>query len=322
MVPVEKIEAAYARISKFLNPTRLEKSYNLSDDNSTVYMKFENEQPYVKAFKIRAVLTKLTSLPKSVLKNGKMAAISSGNQGVALAYSYNLLDMQQPTIFVPETAPAPKIAKIEKYGGKVIKMGQSFDEVHELAEKIVEDKNYTLIDAREDEDGVVGSGTIGFEILNQLPDVDCVLVPIGSGGTAVSNASYFKARKPDVKVYAIGSELSPALIENLQTGVWKKTYDVKSDDPALKSLVGGCAKYTFDNADVIEDILLISDDEALSAVGEIMRKEKAIVEPDSAVTYAAYKKFHHLFKGKKTVLVFTGGNIDDEVFKKVTEKYY
>ena len=116
--------------------------------------------------------------------------------------------------------------------------------------------------------------------------------------------------------------MSPALLENLETGVWKKTYNVKSDNPALKSLVGGCAKYTFDNADVIEDILLISDDEALSAVAEISKEEKTIVEPDSAVTYAAYKKFNHLFVGKKTVLVFTGGNIDNEVFKNIVQKYY
>ena len=195
MVPVEKIESAYKRISKFLKPTRLEKSFHLSSKESPVYIKFENEQPYVKAFKIRAVLAKLTSLTIDELKNGKVAAISSGNQGVALAYSYNLLpDMKKPTIFVPTTTPQPKISKIEKYGGEVIKIGKSFDEVHELAEKIVDDEGYILIDAREDEEGVVGSGTIGVEILNELPDVDCILVPIGSGATAVSNASYFKKK--------------------------------------------------------------------------------------------------------------------------------
>lgn len=322
MVPVEKIEAAYTRISKFLKPTRLEKSFYMSDENSSLYMKFENEQPYVKAFKIRAVLTKITSLSRDEIQNGKMAAISSGNQGVALAYSYNILNIGKPTIFVPKTAPVPKVNKIKKFGGEVVQMGQSFDEVHEMAEKIVEEDGYILVDAREDEDGVVGSGTIGVEILQQLPDVDCVIVPMGSGATAVSNASYFKARKPDVKVYAVESEISPALIENLKTGIWTKNFDVPSENPALKSLVGGCAKYTFDNADVIEDVLLVSDEEALSAVGEIMKNEKAIVEPDSAVTYAAYKKFHNLFEGKKTVAVFTGGNIDDDVFREVVKKYY
>lgn len=322
MVSVEKIEAAYTRISPYLRPTRLEKSLNLSSGTSEVYMKLENEQPIVKAFKIRGVLSKLTSLPEKEMRENTMAAISSGNQGVALAYCAKMLGLQSPIIFVPETAPEPKVQKIQRFGGTVCKVGHIYDDTHRIAGQIIAEKGYTLIDAREDEDGVVGQASIGIEILQELPDVDCVLIPMGSGGSCVSNASYFKAKKPNVKVYGVEAENSPALIENLKNGQWTEFYDVNDEDPLLKSLIGGVAKYTYDNAETLEDILLVNDQEAGEAVAEILHKEKAIVEPDSAVVYAAYKKYAKLFEGKKTAIVLSGGNIDDSVFKAIVDRYY
>lgn len=322
MVPVEKIEAAYERMSPYLRPTRLEKSLHLSSETSEVYMKLENEQPIVKTFKIRGVLSKLTSLSEKELHNNTMAAISSGNHGVALAYCAQLLGLKSPVIFVPETAPEPKVQKIQSFGGSIRKVGHIYDDTHLIAGQIIAEEGYTLIDAREDEDGVVGQASIGIEILQELPDVDCVLIPMGSGGSCVSNASYFKARKPNVKVYGVEAENSPALIENLKNGAWTEFYNVNDENPLLKSLIGGVAKYTYDNADVLEDILLVNDREAGEAVAEILREEKVVVEPDSAVVYAAYKKYAGLFAGKKTAMVFSGGNIDDSVFKAIVERYY
>jgi len=150
-----------------------------------------------------------------------------------------------------------------------------------------------------------------------------IIVPMGSGALAVSTASYFKQMKPDVKVYAIEAAYSPALIKNLKNGIWTETFDITTnEEPLLKSLIGGCAKFTFDNAEVLEDILLVNDEDAKKAVAEIAKKEKAIVEPDSAVVYAAYKNNIELFKGKKTVLIITGGNIDDDLFKEIIVNYY
>lgn len=323
MIPLKKIEDSYARISSYLTPTRLEKSLNLSDDQSSVFMKLENEQPLVKTFKVRGVLSKLTSLTKDDLEQKRLAAISSGNHGAALAYCAQRMGLKSPIIFAPKTAPAPKLEKIRYFGAEVVQVGNIYDETHIEAGQIIEEAGYTLIDSREDETGVAGQGSIGVEILNQLPDVEVVILPMGSGGLAVSTASYFRQKKPSVQVYAVESDKSPSLIENLKTGIWTETFQVTAPgEPLLKSLVGGCAKLTFHNAEVLEDILLISDEEAMNATAEIMRKEKTIVEPDSAVVYAAYQKYRHLFQNKKSVVVFSGGNIDDDVFKTIVSQYY
>lgn len=323
MLELRKIEDSYQRIKSYLKPTRLEESLNLSDEDSKVYLKLENEQAFVKSFKIRGVLSKLTSLTDDEIKNNEITTISSGNQGVSLAYGAKLLGLKSPIIYAPETTPKPKIDKIKYFGAEIVQVGRTFDEANVKADEIIKEKGYIKVDAREDEVGVVGQASIGIEILNAMPDIDAVIVPKGSGGMSIAIASYFKQKKPNVKVYAVEAANSPALTENLRSGVWTRTYDVTTEGEALlQSLIGGCARLTFDNSDVLEDIFLVSDDEAKKAVVEIVKKEKMIVEPDSAVVYAAYKKHSHIFKGKKTALIISGANIDDEVFKNIITEYY
>jgi len=323
MIDINIIESGCQRIQQFIKPTRLENSIHLSDQNTKVYMKMENEQPAVKAFKVRGVLSKLTSLSEAELRRSKLAAISSGNQGVALAYCANLLHLDAPIIYVPTSAPKPKIEKMQYFGAQVVSLGSLYDETHVLAERIIEERGYTFVDAREDRVGAAGQGSIAVEVQKQLPEVENFIVPMGSGGLAIATASYFKQRNPSVKVYAVEAANSPSLVEFLKANRWQKTFDVlTTDEPLLKSLVGGCAKLAFDNADVLEDILLVEDREAAEATAKIAKYEKAIVEPDSAVVYAAFQKYRHLFEGTNTVMVFTGGNIDNAVFGSIMQKYY
>lgn len=323
MIKLHKIEGCYEKIKSFLSPTRLEKSIYLSSNESPVYLKLENEQPIVKAFKIRGVLGKLVTLSEEDIKGKEIAAITSGNHGVALAYCAKMLGLKSPIIFAPETAPQPKIDKMKYFGASVIQIGKIYDETHMMADEIISEKGYIKIDSREDELGVVGQGSIAIEIIDQMPNVDAVIVPMGSGGMSIAIASYFKQEKPNVKVYAVEAENSPALVENLKSGIWTETFEVNSDgNPLLKSLVGGCAKLTFENAEVLEDIFLVSDEDAKIALSEIVKHEKVIVEPDSAVVYAAYKNNAEIFKGKNTVLVISGGNVDDDIFKQIILEYY
>ena len=316
MINIKDIEAADERIEKYVWRTRLEKSLYLSDKDTEAYMKLECEQPIVKNFKLRGVLGKLTLLTDQQLKKG-YGTISSGNQGVSVAYASQLLNLDKPYIVVPETTPKPKLEKMEKFGADIHFFGKSFDEANGLGEAVFEEKGIVKIDAREDVEGLYGTGTIGMEILQQLPDVDVVLIPKGSGGNCIANGSYFRQAKPDVKIIAVEPENSPALTTNLKTGVWTKFFDTP-EDAIMQSLVGGCAKNTFDNAkDCIDEILLVSDAEVKDAIYEMAQNEKVIAEPDSAAVYAAYKKYRHMFEGKKTAMIITGGNISKELFREI-----
>lgn len=316
MIDIKHIEAAYDRIKDYVARTRLEKSLYLSEGDTEVYMKLECEQPIVKNFKLRGVLGKLTLLTDEQLKNG-YGTISSGNQGVSVSYASQLLKLDRPYIVVPENTPKPKLEKMEKFGADIHKFGHSFDEANGTGESIFEEKGIVKIDAREDVEGLYGAGTIALEILQQLPELDAIIIPKGSGGNTIANGSYLRQAKPDVKVYCVEPENSPALTTNLETGVWTKFFD-SPDDAIMQSLVGGCAKNTFDNAaECIDGILLVSDDEVRDAVYELAQNEKVIAEPDSAAPYAAFKKYRHLFEGKKTALIITGGNISKEVFKDI-----
>ncbi len=319
MINIKHIEEAYDRIKQYVSRTRLEKSFYLSEGDTEAYMKLECEQSVVKSFKIRGVLGKLTLLTEEQLKNG-YGTISSGNQGVCVSYASQLLDLDRPFIVVPENTPKPKLEKMTKFGADINYFGHSFDEANGLGEAIFEEKGIVKIDAREDVEGIYGAGTIALEILEDLPDIDVLLVPKGSGGNVIANGSYFKQAKPDVKIYAVEPENSPALTTNLKTGVWTKFFDTP-DDAIMQSLVGGCAKNTFDNAkECIDEILLVSDDEVRDAVYELAQNEKVIAEPDSASVYAAFKRYRHLFEGKKTAMIITGGNISKDLFKEIISR--
>ncbi|MEG0918765.1 MAG: pyridoxal-phosphate dependent enzyme [Anaerovoracaceae bacterium] len=316
MIDIKHIEDCYDRIKNYVAKTRLEKSLYLSEGDSEVYMKLECEQPFVKNFKIRGVLGKLTLLTDEQITTG-VGTISSGNQGVSLAYGAQLLGINQPKIIAPTTSPKPKIEKMQYYGADINLMGETFDQANGKGESVFEEKGWVKIDAREDREGLYGPGTIGLEILEEMPDLDVILIPMGSGGNSIANGSYFRQKKPSVKVYAVEAENSPALIENKQAGRWTKFFNFPKD-ALMQSLVGGCAKHTYDNSDeCIDKVLLVNDEEVRRAVYEMAQNEKVIAEPDSASVYAAYKRYKDLFKGKKTAMIITGGNISKELFQDI-----
>ncbi len=319
MISVKDIESCYQRIKKYISSTRLEKSIYLSRGTTQAYLKLESEQALVKNFKIRGVLGKLTLLDRERIQRG-VGTISSGNQGVSLAYACHLLGMASPHIIAPVNAPGPKLEKIRYYGAKIKLLGRSFDQANLEGEKVFRDAGWTKIDAREDPEGLFGQGTIAMEILEALPDVDVLLIPMGSGGNAIANGSYFRQRKPTVKIYAVEAENSPALLENYEKGRWTKSFSFPKD-ALMQSLVGGCAKHTYDHGkECVDQVLLVSDQEVEKAVYDLAQKEKIIAEPDSAAVYAAYQRYADEFEGKKTAMIITGGNIDNELFAEIIKK--
>lgn len=320
MLDLVQIENCYEKIKPYLKETPLEESLYLSDDSTKAYLKLECMQPVVRNFKIRGVLGKLSHLTKEQLEKG-IATVSSGNQGVSLAYGAKILGIGSPHIYAPTSTPSPKIHKMEHFGAKLHLVGNDFDEANEIGTEEIRKNGYTFIDAREDPLGIIGASTIGIEILNKIPDIDAVIIPTGSGGDLTANGSYFKQKKPDVKVYSVEMDFSAALKTNIEQGIWTRFFPNDHPDTIIGSLTGGCAKHTFDNFHkVCDDILLVSEEEIRQAIYDMAQDEKIICEPDSAAAYAAFKKYKELFKGKKTALYITGGNISPTVFKSVMEE--
>lgn len=319
MVSAKDVEKAYIRIKPYITKTRLEKSVLLSDETSTVYMKMENEQAVGRSYKIRGVLAKLTLLSQEEKKK-TLAAISSGNHGVSLCYGASLLGLRPPVIFAPHSTPGPKREKIIKFGGQLNFVGDNFDQANEIGEKLVEEGDYTKVDSREDPLGVTGQGTVALEIMRQEPDIDILMAPIGSGGLITACASYLKERYPGVKIIGVEPGYCPAMSENIQRGRWTKFFPFEGET-ILDSLVGGIAYHSYERAgELVDEILFIEDKEVKEAMWDLLLKEKVVVEPDSAVCYAAFKKHKEKFKDKKTAMIITGANVDEDFFIKLLKE--
>lgn len=317
MLRAVDVEQAYERIGKYITRTRLDKSIALGSEDSPVYLKTENEQPVVRSYKLRGVLAKLTLLdPK---EDKRLTAISSGNHGVCLCYGAGLLGFTPPVIFAPHTTPKPKLKKIQNFGGEIHFLGQCFDEANRLGELAIEEGDYVKVDSREDPEAVAGQGTAALEIMEQNPEIDVLMAPIGSGGLITASAVYLKERFPHVKIVGVEPDYCPAMKENLEQGRWTKFFPFEGET-ILDSLVGGVAEHSYSRADLIDELLLVNDEEVKDALGDLLWEEKVVVEPDSAACYAAYKKYKDKFKGKIVAMILTGANIDGDVFTEILEE--
>lgn len=319
MVSARDVEGAYERVRPLIGRTRLEKSQLLSRDGTEVYMKLESEQPQVRSYKLRGVLARLTLLSEEERKRD-LAAISSGNHGVSLAYGARLLGLKAPLIYAPTSTPGPKKKKIASYGGELRLVGENFDRASELGEELIKSSGSIWVDSREDPRGVAGQGTVAVEIMEEVEDLDILLVPIGSGGLITGCASYLKERFPRVKVVGVEPDYCPAMSENLEKGRWTKFFPCQ-EETILDSLVGGIAHHSFERAgELIDEILLINDGDVKEALWDMLLEEKLVVEPDSAVSYAALKKYPEKFKGKKVAMIITGSNIENQLFKDIVRE--
>ena len=200
-----EVKEAYDRIKPYLKDTPLEPSFYLGDGNRKYYFKLETFQP-VKSFKVRGALNKMLTLTEEEKKRG-VCTISSGNHGSSVSYAAGLLGIEKAEIIVPETAPKSKVERIEYFGGKVRQMGANYDEAHALGMKYIEESGMTFIDAYYDDYKIYGGqGTIAFEILNQNPDIDAIVIPVGGGGLSTGIAVAAKTIKPEIRIIGVQTE--------------------------------------------------------------------------------------------------------------------
>lgn len=306
------VAEAAERIRDYVYETPLEQSLYLGDGERKYFFKLECLQT-VKSFKIRGALNKMLTLTDEQRQKG-VVAVSSGNHGASVSYGAKLLGIENAVIIVPETTPKAKTDKIEFYGGRVLRLGDGYDEADRLGAEYIRSHDMTKIDAYYDDPKVYGGqGTVGLEIIRQNPDIDTIVVPVGGGGLITGIAVAVKSVRPDIRVIGVQTEACPAMVRALEDRIFYEEYPV-TGDTVCDALVGGVGKLSYEMlADYVDDMIEVSEKSIRKAVRYMIKDEKIIAEGGSCTTVAAVKDFRERIGGKNIALVISGGNIDGDL---------
>lgn len=318
------IEEAYARLRPHLAPTPLVQSYYLGGplsgygDKREYFFKLESMQR-AKSFKIRGALNKMLALTEDERRRG-VGTVSSGNHGSSVAYAGSVLGVPA-TVIVPESCPRSKQDKIRYFGGECLPMGADYNEAHELGMAYIAEHGLTYVDAYYDDPAIYGGqGTIAVELLEQLPELDCIVVPVGGGGLSTGVATYAKHVNPAIRVVGVQTEACPAMWASWRDGVFYDEYPI--GDTRCDATVGGVGALAYMRLrDVMDELIVVTEDEAASACAFMAREEKLVAEVASCMTVAAVRSHREQVGGTRVALVISGGNIDGAVLDEVLQKY-
>tara|TARA_B110000483_G_scaffold229019_1_gene292610 strand:- start:39 stop:1247 length:1209 start_codon:yes stop_codon:yes gene_type:complete len=283
--------------------------------NSEIYFKAEFRQK-TGSFKIRGAYYKIKSLTQEEKKYGVVAA-SAGNhaQGVAFASS---LEKIPCTIVMPKNASPAKVAATRGYGANVILQGMNYDESYSKAKEIAKETGATIIQAFDDPQIIAAQGVIGLEILEDLPDVDEVYVPIGGGGLAAGTVIAIKEKNPNVKVVGVQSKSFPSMYESVKQNVRTAVGGESTIADGISVKMPG--ELTFEIIkNLIDEIVLVDDNEITKAMFLLMERMKFVVEPAGAVGLA-YLISKKPSPGKKVVVILAGGNVDMYLLGQIVDK--
>ena len=310
------IENAQKSQSGVIRKTSLTFSETFSEMiGSKVYLKNEFEQK-TGSFKIRGAYYKIKSLSDDEKKHGVVAA-SAGNhsQGVAFASS---LENIPCTIVMPKNASPAKISATRGYGANVILEGLTYDESWAYAQKISQDTGAIIIHAFDDPHIISGQGVIGLEILEQLPDVDEIYVPIGGGGLAAGIITAVKEKKPNVKIIGVESSVFPAMKSSIESGKLQTIQGGTTIADGISVKTPG--KLTFDIIkDGIDEIVTVNDADIIKTMFLLMERSKNVIEPAGAIGLA-YLLSNKPAPGKKVVPILCGGNVDMYLLGQIVAK--
>ncbi len=309
MITIQDILQAQRRIRPYLNPTPLRKSFLLGErTGSSVLLKLENWQ-VTGSFKARGAINLMTMLTESERARGVVTA-SAGNHALGVGYAARVLGISPATIFVPRSAPRAKLDKLREFPVEVRPVGDTYDDAHHAAVTYERETGATFVNAYDDPRTVAGQGTIGLEILQDAPDVDAILVPVGGGGMMAGIAIAARALAPNVKIIAIQPAASPALRDSLRDNVCYEEYTAA---PTIcDGLAGGIGKLVFEVAKqgFIDEVVLVEEDETRAAIRALVETQQLIVEGSGAVGVAALLAHRVHLQGKSVAVVLSGGNID------------
>jgi threonine dehydratase len=317
MVTLQNIQNAQKTIAPYAKLTPLIRSNFLSElCSANVYLKLENLQ-VTHSFKVRGVMNKLLNLTSDEKAKGVVTA-SAGNHGQAVAFGAKELGFRAK-IVVPTNTPKVKVDGIRQFGGELVLYGATYPETERKAKEFAQVEGRLYISPYNDELIVAGHGTIGLEILEALPNVDVVVVPVGGGGLISGISIAVKSLKPTVKVFGVQSAAVPIMFESFKSGEIVKPHRHEPNTIA-EGLSGGVEKGSITFTIVqqcVDELFLVREESIRHAVYLLWENEKQVVEGSGASAAALLFENKDLFVGKTVALVLTGGNIDDSLFQTV-----
>lgn len=313
---LEQIEKAAKRLEKTIHHTHIEKSKTFSAlAGADIYLKYENQQK-TGSFKIRGASNKIAAL----VERGEAKAVvasSAGNHAQGVAYAAHVHKIPA-TIVMPKAAPIAKVQATEGYGAKVVLHGDCYDDAYNKALEICKEEGATFLHPFDDDEVIAGQGTIGFEILRDLPLVDMVIVPAGGGGLLAGVAACIKQINPRVKVIGVQAEGADAISRSFceKKNISLDYVSTIADGIAVKT--PGTRTMELINR-YADDVVTVSDAEISAAILLLMERTKQIVEPAGATPLAAVLNGKVDIAGKKVVCVLSGGNIDVSFVHRIIE---
>ena len=321
MNSLKEFKKARENISPYIKKTALRHSFVLSEQaGARVYLKMENEQR-TGSFKVRGALNKILSLSKEEKKRG-LISCSAGNHAQGVAYAAKCVKAKA-LLVLPENTAIVKEEAIRRFSAKTVLYGSIYDESYNHTLKLAKETNRVFIHAFQDQQVIRGQGSIALELLEQEPDLDSVIVPVGGGGLISGTACAIKLIRPACRVYGVVSSMAPAM----EFMFHKKTYSPNrhfspgglADGITVKN--PGRGLFNSYIAKYADDIISVTDDETASAIAVLLEREKTLVEGAGAVAVAGLLKQSKKWNiGKKCGVLISGGNIDLNILARVIER--
>ena len=305
MSKIQDFITAKEKLSKVLLKTGLIHSPIFSKEaGNEVYIKPENLQK-TGSFKIRGAYNKITDLSEEEKKKGVIAS-SAGNHAQGVAYGAKESGIKA-IIVMPKSTPLIKVESTKQYGAEVVLHGDVYDDAFKKAKELEEKEGYIFVHPFDDEDVIYGQGTIALEILEELPETDIILVPVGGGGLISGIACAAKILKPEIKIIGVEPEGAASAYEAIKENkvVELKEANTIADGTAVKKIGNTTFEYI---KKYVDEIITVSDYELMEAFLLLVEKHKIIAENSGILSLAALKKLKE--KNKKVVSVVSGGNID------------
>ncbi|MBR3760563.1 MAG: threonine ammonia-lyase [Ruminococcus sp.] len=315
MLTLDKIYSAKYVPKQIIRETDIIRAPKINPD-ADIYLKTENLQ-ITGSFKVRGAYFRMSRLSAEEKAKGVIAC-SAGNhaQGVALAAAKNGI---KSIICLPDSAPISKIEATKSYGAEICLVKGVYDDAYAEALRQRDEYGYTFIHPFDDEDVIAGQGTIGLELLEQIPDMEAVIIPIGGGGLISGVAFAIKKLNPDIKVYGVQASGAPSMFNSIRDNKIERLESVSTIADGIAVKEPGENTYNL-ISEYVDDIVTVTDDEISAAILALMEQQKLVTEGAGAVSVAAAMFNKVPVKGKKTVCLLSGGNIDVTILSRVIKR--
>lgn len=312
LLTLADVRAAHERIRDAIVPTPTLHSKTLSQlTGANIYLKFENLQ-FTAAYKERGALNALLLMPEEARSRGVIAA-SAGNHAQGLSYHGTRLGVPV-TIVMPKTTPTVKVMQTEAVGGKVVLEGEKFDDAYKHARLLEKELGLTFVHPFDDPKVAAGQGTVALEMLQEIPEIDSLVVPIGGGGLLSGMGTAARGINPAIELVGVQAELYPSMYALLNNKQMPCEGDTLAEGIAVKVPGEFTSKVI---RDIVDDVVLVSEPELETAVSLLLQIEKTVVEGGGAAGLAAVMANPEKFKGKNVGIVLSGGNIDTRLLANV-----